>query len=46
MELICGLADKALDVAFLAVVAALLARPLDGWLQTSPWAPPTTGRYG
>jgi STE24 endopeptidase len=34
-DLICALADKALDVAFLAVAALLLARPLDGWLQTS-----------
>jgi STE24 endopeptidase len=32
-ELACGLIDKAVDVAFLAVAAFLLARPIDGWLQ-------------
>ena len=36
LELGCALADKALDVAYLAVAAFLLARPLDRWLQTSP----------
>jgi STE24 endopeptidase len=33
LELGSALADKALDVAFLAVAAMLLARPLDAWLQ-------------
>jgi STE24 endopeptidase len=36
LELGCALADKALDVGYLAVAAFLLARPIDGWLQTSP----------
>jgi len=37
LELGCALADKALDVAYLAVAAFLLARPIDAWLQqTSP----------
>jgi STE24 endopeptidase len=36
LELICTLADKALDLAYLAVAALLLARPLDAWLQTAP----------
>ena len=35
-SLACGLADKAIDVAYLAVAAFLLARPLDAWLQTHP----------
>ena len=42
-ELTCGLADKALDVAFLAVMATIVARPLDQWL--SGWSilqPPWT----
>ena len=33
LELVCTLADKAVDVVYLAVAAFLLARPLDGWLQ-------------
>ena len=33
LELGCALADKALDVAYLAVAAFLLARPIDRWLQ-------------
>jgi len=37
LDLVCTLADKALDVAFLAAAALLLARPLDAWLQTAPW---------
>jgi STE24 endopeptidase len=37
LELICTLADKGLDLAYLAVAALLLARPLDAWLQTAPW---------
>ncbi len=37
LELICGLADKALDLAVLAVVAVAAAQPADGWLQQSPW---------
>ncbi len=32
LELICALADKAIDVAYLAVAAFVLARPVDGWL--------------
>ena len=35
-DLVCTLADKAVDLAFLAVAALLLARPLDVWLQTYP----------
>jgi len=35
-ELGCAVADKVIDVAFLAVAAFWLARPLDRWLQTSP----------
>ncbi len=37
LELICDLADKALDLAFLAVVAVAAARPLDAWLQHARW---------
>ncbi|MCE5268106.1 MAG: M48 family metallopeptidase [Planctomycetaceae bacterium] len=33
LELACTLADRALDVAYLAVAAFLLARPIDAWLQ-------------
>ena len=32
LELICTLADKAIDVAYLAVAAFVLARPVDAWL--------------
>jgi len=32
IELICALADRALDVVYLAAAAFLLARPLDDWL--------------
>lgn len=32
LELICGLADKALDVVFLGVAALVFAVPLDRWL--------------
>jgi STE24 endopeptidase len=35
IELGCSLADKAIDVVYLAVAAFLLASPLDRWLQTS-----------
>ena len=35
-ELVCSLADKAIDVAYLAVMAFLLARPIDAWLSTCP----------
>ena len=39
LELVCSLADKGIDVAYLSVAAFLLARPLDAWLQTfSPMA--------
>ncbi len=34
LELACGLADKLLDLVYLAAVAILLARPLDAWLQS------------
>ncbi len=33
LELGCAVADKLLDVAYLAVAAFLLARPIDRWLQ-------------
>ena len=33
LELICTLADKAIDVAYLAVAAFVLAVPVDGWLR-------------
>jgi STE24 endopeptidase len=36
IELGCALADKGIDVAYLAVAAFLLAAPLDRWLQTRP----------
>jgi STE24 endopeptidase len=36
LELRCALADKALDLAYLAIAAFFLARPLDRWLQTFP----------
>ena len=36
LDLLCGLADKALDLAYLAVMAFLVARPLDNYLQRSP----------
>jgi len=32
LELICSLADKAIDIAYLVVAAFLLARPVDSWL--------------
>ncbi len=36
LELFCGLADRAIDVAYLAAAAWLLAGPLDTWLQRRP----------
>lgn len=36
LELFCSLADKVIDIAYLAVAAFFLARPLDAWLQTCP----------
>ncbi len=33
LKLLCGLADTALDIVFLAVMAVWLARPLDVWLE-------------
>jgi STE24 endopeptidase len=36
LELFCALADKVIDVAYLAVAAFLLAHPIDDWLQTYP----------
>ena len=35
-DLICALVDKGLDVAYLAVMALLLARPNDAWLGGCP----------
>jgi STE24 endopeptidase len=35
LELVCGLADKAIDVAFLAVMSFVVAVPLDRWLSFS-----------
>jgi STE24 endopeptidase len=35
-SLVCALADRGLDLAVLAVIAVLLARPLDDWLQRFP----------
>jgi len=35
-DVVCALGDKALDVAFLAVAALLVARPLDDWLSGYP----------
>jgi STE24 endopeptidase len=35
-DLRCALADKAIDLVFLAAAALLLARPLDAWLQGFP----------
>ena len=34
LDLICGLADQTIDLAYLAAVAFLLAGPLDAWLKT------------
>ena len=33
-QLVCSLIDKVLDVAFLTVMALVLARPITGWLAT------------
>lgn len=41
-SLACDLADKALDLAVLVVIALLVAAPLDGWL--SQWIASATGR--
>ena len=37
LDLACALADKAIDVAYLAVAAFLLAGPIDRWLQSWSW---------
>ncbi len=37
LQLVCLLADKAIDLAYLGVGAFLLASPLDGWLATLPY---------
>jgi STE24 endopeptidase len=37
IELVCTLADKAIDLTYLAVAAFLLAKPLDGWLKGFSW---------
>jgi STE24 endopeptidase len=44
--LLCDLADKGLDIAFLAVAAFLLARPLDAWLAAWPGLGPLWSRLG
>ncbi len=36
MDLVCALADKGLDLAYLSLAAFLLARPVDAWLQDYP----------
>jgi STE24 endopeptidase len=36
LELLCSLADKSLDIAYLTVAAFLLATPFDEWLQNHP----------
>lgn len=35
-DLVCTLLDRGLDLAYLAVMATLLARPIDDWLQRCP----------
>jgi STE24 endopeptidase len=37
LGLYCSLADRAVDVVYLAVMALLLARPIDAWLGRSSW---------
>jgi STE24 endopeptidase len=37
VELACSLADKAIDVAFLSLMAFALARPVAAWLETITW---------
>jgi STE24 endopeptidase len=37
MELTCNLVDKAVDLAYLAVAAFVLAKPIDHWLSTFSW---------
>jgi STE24 endopeptidase len=37
LDLACAVADKAIDVAYLAVAAFVLAAPIDRWLQSWPW---------
>ena len=37
LGLACEVADKLLDVVYLAVMALLVARPLDAWLQGFSW---------
>lgn len=36
LELVCTLADKCIDVVYLAIAALLLAKPIDAWLQSVP----------
>jgi STE24 endopeptidase len=36
LDLVCTLADKAIDLVFMAVMALVLARPIDAWLKGSP----------
>ena len=45
-QLICDLADKALDVVFLAVMALVVARPLDDGLSGMPGLGPLWSRLG
>ena len=40
MELACTLVDKAVDLAYLALAAFLLAKPIDLWLQNYSWFKP------
>ncbi|MBN1589016.1 MAG: M48 family metallopeptidase [Pirellulales bacterium] len=35
-SLVCDLADRALDIVYLGVMALVLARPIDRWLQSWP----------
>jgi len=35
LDLVCTLADKAIDLVFVAVMALVLARPIDAWLKRS-----------
>ncbi len=37
MELVCTLADKAVDLIYLGIAAFLLAKPIDHWLSAFSW---------
>ena len=45
-QLLCDLADKALDVVFMSVMALVLARPLDNWLAGIAGLRPWWSRLG